>query len=146
MSYQDRHLHILNIKGNVDCILTAKVVDAIHIFLREKRLHSMINQTFDTQRFKLVLMHHQDFSLHDLEQQAYSFTTHDRKFFINIGGGYAMRRPRCLSNLNNISEKHIIKIKDCYHKIIRAKNQKGNVICKKDRNDEQLKRVKLVRK
>lgn len=106
----------------------------------------MTNNTFDTQRFKLVVMHHQDFSLQDLEQQAYSFTTRDRKFFVNIGEGYAMRRPRCLSNLSNISDNNIVKIKDCYHKIIRAKNQKGNVICKKDHNKEQLKRVKLVRK
>lgn len=106
----------------------------------------MTNQTYDTQRFKLVVMHNQEFSLHEIEQQAYSFTTKDRKFFINIGEGYAMRRPKCLSNLNNISEHNIVKIKDYYHRIIRAKNQKGNVICKKDHNKEQLKRVKLVKK
>lgn len=106
----------------------------------------MTNQTFDTQKFKLVLMKHQNFSLNELEQQAYSFTTHDRKFFINIGEGYAMRRPKKICNIDNISEKNIIKIKDCYHKVIRAKNLNGHVICKKDRNDEQLKRVKLIRK
>lgn len=107
---------------------------------------SMINQTFDTQKFKLVLMKHQTFSLQELEQQAYSFTTHDRKFFINIGEGYAIRRPRKLSNLEYINENKIIRIQDYYPSIIRAKNQKGHVICKKDRNDEQLKRVKLIRK
>ncbi|WP_020006611.1 hypothetical protein [Salinicoccus albus] len=106
----------------------------------------MINQTYDTQRFKLVLMPHKDFSLQDLEQQAYSFTTRDRKFFINIGEGYALRRPKRLSNLSNISENNIVKIKDYFYNVIRAKNQKGDVICKKDRIDEQLKRVKLVKK
>lgn len=106
----------------------------------------MTNQTYDTQRFKLVVMHHQDFSLQDIEKQAYSFMTQDRKHYINLGEGYAIIRPRKLSNLKNISENNIIKIRDCYHKIIRAKNQKGNVICKKDHNEECLKRVKIVKK
>lgn len=106
----------------------------------------MNHQTFDTQRFKLVLLKHQDFSINELEQHAYSFTTQDRKYFINIGEGYAIRRPKNIANLKNISENNVIKIKDCYHKVIRAKNQKGHVICKKDRLDEQLKRVKLMKK
>ena len=106
----------------------------------------MINQTYDTEKFKLVLMHHKEFSLQDLEQEAYSFTTQDRKFFINIGDGYALRRPKKLSNLSNIRENNIVKIKDCFCKVLRAKNQKGHVICKKDRIDAQLKQVKLVRK
>lgn len=106
----------------------------------------MINQTFDTNKFKMILMKHQDFSLNDLEQQAYSFITHDRSVFINIGEGYAMKRPKKISNLEHITERNVIKIKDYYHKVIRAKNLKGHVICKKDRNDEQLKRVKLIKK
>lgn len=106
----------------------------------------MTNQTFDTRKFKLVLMKHQEFSLYDLEHQAYSFITHDRKVFINIGEGYAMIRPKKICNIDNISERNIIKIKDFYHKVVRAKNLNGHVICKKDRNDEQLKRVKLIKK
>lgn len=106
----------------------------------------MINQTIDTQKFKLVLMKHQDFSLNELEQQAYSFLTRDRVLFINIGDGYAMRRPKKICNIDNISERNIIRIKDCYHKVIKAKNLKGHVICKKDHSDDQLKRVKLIKK
>lgn len=104
------------------------------------------NQTYDTQKFKMVSLGHCDFSLKDIEEHAYSFTTNDRRFFINIGDGYAIRRPKNLSNMRHISENNIIRIRDYYHKIIRAKNLKGHIICKKNRNESELKKVKLVKK
>lgn len=106
----------------------------------------MKNQSYDTQKFKRVIMHHQDFSLQQVETQAYTFITYDRRHYINIGDGYAIIRPKDISNYQYISDSHIIKIKDYYHKIVRVKNQKGHVIAMMNQNTAVLKRVKLVRK
>lgn len=106
----------------------------------------MANQTFNSQKFKLVLLKHRCFSLNDLEKEAYSFVTKDRKLFINLGEGYAIRRPKKLENIKHIRENNILQIKDLYDKIIRAKNQKGHIICKLDHNDDCLKPVKLIKK
>ena len=65
----------------------------------------MRNQSYNTQKFKRVIMHHQDFSLQNVETQAYTFMTYDRRHYINIGDGYAIIRPKDISNYQYI---HVI--------------------------------------